>query len=209
MEKSLLQRRRARLWVRVTMALYDLQISITVLRFSIFFWCLLSSLCCRSFDNSPLQMHCFSLNETLHCKPRSSLPIAGLKKGIVSALSFGVARSIDCTDSRWWKKVFADLNVISISLYQVSSSLWDCTVNCPFAALAQQWVTQKNMFNGKLPSLQRPGQKEALDFSYLLTFDLLIHGPRFEGFQKSSKIFGSVLSSWSATLPFSFQIYPW
>lgn len=45
-------------------------------------------------------MHCFSLNETLHCKPRSSLPIAGLKKGIVSALSFGVARSIDCTDSR-------------------------------------------------------------------------------------------------------------
>ena len=41
------------------------------------------------------------------------------------------------------KKVFADLNVISISLYQVSSSLWDCPVNCPFAALAQQWVTQK------------------------------------------------------------------
>lgn len=50
----------------------------------------------------------------------------------------------------WWKEVFADLNVISISLHQVSSSLWDCTVNCPFAALAQQWVTQKNMFNGKL-----------------------------------------------------------
>ena len=38
--------------------------------------------------------------KTLHCKPRSSLPIAGLKKGIVSALSFGVARSIDCTDTR-------------------------------------------------------------------------------------------------------------